>query len=98
MVEAYNAIPEGDQTLLDHCAVLATSDVSVGRLHALTEFPVVTAGRAGGVLKTGVHYRSETRENASMVMLSLIRAVGIVTNSFGADDARATEGLGAIES
>jgi len=98
MVEALNAVPEGDETLLDHCAVLATSDVSLGRTHALDEFPVILAGQAGGALQSGIHYRSETRENASMVMLSLVRSVGIVAASFGGAEAMATEGLEAIES
>lgn len=97
LVEALAAVPEGDETLLDHCAILATSDISLGRTHALDEFPIVIAGRSGGALKNGLHYRSETRENASTVMLSLIRAVGIVASSFGGDEAMATEGLGAIE-
>jgi hypothetical protein len=97
MVEALNAVPEGEETLLDHCSILATSDVSLGRTHALDEFPIVTAGKGGGALKTGIHYRSETRESASHVMLSLIRSMGIVAPSFGDEEARVTEGLGALE-
>jgi hypothetical protein len=97
MVEALAAVPEGDETLLDHCAVLACSDVSLGRTHALDEFPIVLAGKAGGALKTGIHYRSETRESASHVMLSLIRSLGIVAGSFGADDAMVSDGLAGIE-
>ena len=97
MVEALNAVPEGEETLLDHCSILATSDVSLGRTHALDEFPIVTAGKGGGALKTGIHYRSETRESASHVMLSLIRSMGIVAPSFGGEEARVTEGLGALE-
>jgi len=97
MVEALQAVPEGDATLLDHCSILATSDVSLGRTHALDEFPIITAGTGGGRLKTGIHYRSETRENASHVMLSLVRSMGIVASSFGGEDARVTSGLGAIE-
>jgi len=97
LVEALSAIPEGEQTLLDHCIVLATSGVSLGRTHALDEFPILYAGSGGGVLKSGMHYRSETRENASTIMLSFIRAMGILQSEFGVDDARVTESLGEIE-
>lgn len=97
IVEALAAVPEGDATLLEHCAVLATSDVSLGRTHALDEFPIVTAGTAGGFLRSGLHYRSETRESASHVMLSLIRSMGIVAASFGEEDALVTDGLDGIE-
>ena len=97
LVEALSAIPEGDATLLDHCAILGTSDVSLGRVHALDEFPIITAGSCGGALKTGIHYRSETRESASAVMLSIVRAMGINAASFGGDDAMVTEGLSALE-
>ena len=96
-LEALNAIPEGEQTLLDHTLLLACSGVSLGRTHALDEYPILYAGSGGGVFKQGMHYRSETRENASRVMLSCIRAMGILRSEFGTDDAQVTEGLGGIE-
>ena len=43
-IEALRAIPEGDGTLLDHMVLLATSDVSYGRTHALDEFPLLWRG------------------------------------------------------
>jgi len=97
LVEALAAIPEGEQTLLDHTILLASSGVSLGRTHALDEFPILYAGSGGGVLKQGMHYRSETRENASRVMLTIIRALGILRSDYGTDDARVTEGLAEVE-
>jgi hypothetical protein len=96
-VEALEAVPEGDGTLLDNTLMVATSGVSLGRTHALDEFPCVLAGGACGRIKQGFHYRSPTRENASQVMLSLIRAMGISRGEWGADDSATTDGLGAIE-
>ncbi len=97
MYQAMANVPEGDGTLLDHMVVLATSDVSLGRTHGLDEFPILLGGSACGRLQTGLHYRSTTRENASKVGLTLLRAMGLPLESFGLGESRATEGLGAIE-
>jgi hypothetical protein len=96
-VEALRAVPEGDGTLLDNMAVLATSGISLGRTHSLDEFPILTAGSCAGALKTGVHYRAGSPENASKVIVTLMRAMGMLVNEFGEGDTRATDGLGAIE-
>lgn len=96
-IEALRSIPEGDETLLDHMVLLATSDVSYGRTHALDEFPVLLAGGANGRLKTNMHYRSLLGENTSKAMLSIIRAVGINATSFGGEAGEVSDGLGAIE-
>ncbi len=96
-VEGLRSVPEGDGTLLDNCAVLATSGISLGRTHSLDEFPLITAGSCCGALKTNVHYRASAPENASKVILTLMRAMGMLASSFGEGDAEATDGLGAIE-
>ncbi len=95
-VEALANIAEGAGTLLDSCALLGTSDVSLGKTHALDEFPLLIAGSCGGRLKQGIHYRSAA-ENTSHVMLSLVRAVGINAPSFGAEGGYVTTGLSDIE-
>ena len=38
----WNAIPEGDGTLLDNCAIILSSEVSEGRSHSLDEYPLLT--------------------------------------------------------
>jgi hypothetical protein len=97
LLRAMDAVTEGDGTLLDHSAVLATTDVSWGFTHQIDEYPIVIAGSANGRFKQDVHYRSTTRENPSRVMLSLIRAMGIVQASYGDEDRYTEDGLGAIE-
>ena len=89
--------PEGDGTLLDNMAVLATSGISLGRTHSLDEFPLLTAGSCCGALKTNVHYRASSPENASKVILTMMRAMGMLVNSFGEGDAETTDTLSAIE-
>ncbi len=95
-VEALANVQEGAGTLLDSCALLGTSDISLGKTHALDEFPILIAGSCGGRLRQGIHYRSAA-ENTSRVMLSLIRAAGVNAASFGAEGGRVEDGLSAIE-
>jgi hypothetical protein len=97
MIDALSRVPEGDATLLDHCALLATSDVSYGRTHSIDEFPIILAGTANGSLRQGVHYRSTSRENASKVHLTIMRALGISAASFGHGAASTSDTLPALE-
>ena len=98
LLKALDGIQEGDSTLLDRCAVVCTSDVSLGQTHSLEDMPFVIAGSAGGRLRTGHHYRSPTRENIGKAMLSTIRAVGVSAESFGNKDGEAFSGISALES
>lgn len=52
-VKALAAVPEGNGTLLDNCLVLAHSDTSWAKIHAVQGIPMMTAGRAAGRIKTG---------------------------------------------
>ncbi len=96
-LDALRAVPEGDGTLLDHCALLCSSDVSLGRLHALDEFPTMIAGGANGALRAGIHVRSEVGASAAAIPLTLMRAVGVRAASFGEDDCTETESIGELE-
>ena len=96
-LEALKAIPEGDGTLLDNCVILGTTDVSYARTHQIDEYPILLAGSAGGTLNSGIHYRSETKENASHVPFSILRALGIQVASYGKDEGYVTKGLAEIE-
>lgn len=96
-IQKLKSVPEGDGTLLDHCAVLCTTDVSRGRTHALDEFPIIIAGTASGALKSGILYRSDAQENSSQVLFSLMNAMDIPTTSFGYEEGLVEKGLSAIE-
>jgi len=96
-LEALRAVPEGGGTLLDSCAILATTDVSYGRTHQIDEYPIIIAGRCGGTLKPGVHHRSEVKENASRVPLTLMQVMGTGATEFGEGNARVDAGLSEIE-
>jgi hypothetical protein len=89
-VQALRAVPEGAGKLLDSCGILATTDIAEGATHSVKDLPMIVVGRAGG-LRSGIHYRSATGENAIRVPLTIARAVGaplaehgMVTDSLGA--------------
>lgn len=97
LVQKLDSIPEAEGTLLDNCVVLATSEVSDGRTHSVEDLPIVLAGGGCGRLRTGYHYRSYTAENASKVMLSVVRAMDIDAATYGEGDGEVEDGLPEIE-
>ncbi len=96
-LKALRAVPEGDGTLLDNCVILGTTDVSYARTHQIDEYPMILAGSAGGALRTGFHYRSSTKENASEIPFSILNAMGVLRDSWGEGEGRVTSGVGALE-
>jgi hypothetical protein len=97
MVAQFQSIPEGSGTLLDRCVLLGTTEVSLGKTHNLEEMPILLAGSAGGRIKQGYHYRSESGENSSKVMLSILHALDVPAASFGIDEGLVNTGLRGIE-
>lgn len=90
--------PEGTGNLLDRTAILASSDTAHGREHTINDYPILVAGKAGGALKGGIHYRSTTGENTSTVLYSLYRATtDLPITEFGKGGGRVTSGCKAIE-
>jgi hypothetical protein len=90
------AVPEGSSTLLDHCLVLATSDVSEGRTHSLDEMPVLLLGSGNGRIQNGLHVRY-ARQNSNALGLSVLRALDLAQATFGAGDLAVDDGLTEIE-
>ncbi len=97
LISALANVKEGDGTLLDHMALLATADVSYGRAHSIEEYPILIAGNANGTLKEGIHYRSPASENTSKVLLTLARAMGLTLDAYGEGPGMVTSSLTAVE-
>ena len=83
-VTTLDAIPEGDGTLLDNCLVLALSETSEANTHSVTGLPFMTAGSAGGKVRTGLHV-SGIGESASRVGLTMQQAMGLNVGQWGLD-------------
>ncbi len=90
LVQAMDAIQEGERTLLDRSVVFAFTDHGEARLHSMKNMPVFTAGSAGGRLKTGIHVAAEG-DAATRVGFTLQKAFGVVSNRWGTESNEVTQ-------
>jgi hypothetical protein len=90
-LDRLRSIQEGATNLLENSAILCTTELSEGNVHSNDEFPILVAGRAGGALRGGVHYRSGSRENTTKVLLTLLRAMGDTRASYGVAEGESSE-------
>jgi hypothetical protein len=96
-LERLRDTPEGAGNLLDSCSILCTTELSEGWTHSNDEFPILIAGKGGGRLKGGIHYRSPNQENTSKALLTALRGGGVPLAEFGSEGGHVTEGVSAIE-
>jgi hypothetical protein len=82
-VEAFSKIKEGDGTLLDNMLIYALTDVGFARIHSLDNMPAMTAGRAGGKVKTGLHIKMDGAP-VSRIGYTAQRVLGLDVESWGA--------------
>jgi hypothetical protein len=84
VVAALDAIKEGDGTLLDHSLVLAYTDTSNAKLHAVDGIPMLLAGSANGRLKTGIHCAG-VGSTVARVGLTIQQAMGLSIDRWGTE-------------
>lgn len=94
-VSALRTVREGAGTLLDHCAVVGTTDTSYAKAHLLENYPILIAGGCNGALRQGIHYKSHG-ENSSRVMLTLMQAMDVRVTDFGVGPGRVTDPITGI--
>ncbi len=81
-LDALDGIPEGDGTLLDNCLVLAHSDCSIAKAHAVEGIPAMVAGNAGGQVRTGYHLAGRG-DPISRLGLTVQQAMGVQVEKWG---------------
>lgn len=91
------ALPEGVGTVLDNSLVYVTSCTSWGKVHATDEWPVLLAGKAGGVLKGNQHLRYPG-QNLSSVLLTIANIFGANLTSLGLGPGMTTAELTGLRS
>jgi len=96
LIKRLSEMKEGASTVLDNSAIMGYSEVAQGNNHSRQDIPLIVAGRAGGMLRTGVHHKG-SRESATKVHLTMARAVGLDWDSFGEDENRVTSTISQIE-
>jgi hypothetical protein len=81
------AMPEGDQTVLDHSCLLFLSNMWSGSAHDSSKLPLVTVGSLGGSLETGrvLDYADRGDENRKLcsLYLSLMNRMDVPVDKFG---------------
>jgi hypothetical protein len=82
LVAALDAVKEGNGTLLDHSLVLAYTDTSNAKLHAIDGIPMFLVGSASGKLRTGQHIAGNS-ETVSRVGLTVQQAMGLNVDHWG---------------
>jgi hypothetical protein len=80
-----DAVREGDKTLLDRMAVLAYTDSGYAKNHTTDNIPMLTAGGAGGRMKTGIHFAAAKSDPVTRVSLTVQQALGLPVSSFGSE-------------
>lgn len=81
-LDEIDKIPEGDGTLLDNCMVLAHSDCSIAKAHAVEGIPAMVAGNAGGKVRTGYHIAGKG-DSIARLGLTAQQAMGVQIERWG---------------
>jgi hypothetical protein len=81
-VSALDAVKEGGRTLLDNTLVFAHSETEFAKFHTIDNIPMMTAGSAGGRLKTGI-YVDGIGTPVSRVGLTLQQVMGVPLDKWG---------------
>ncbi len=92
---ALDSIKEGDATLLDRCLIFLTTDVGLAMNHGLENVPMFTAGKAGGRMKTGIHY-SAKGDPVTRVGLTLQQVMGAPASVWGKDGNRTAQTISEV--
>ena len=82
-LDKLKATPDGDGSLLDHSAILFGSCISNSNTHNHNPLPVLTAGSAGGRLKTGQHLKFAEATPMANLLVNIAHAVDISVDSIG---------------
>jgi hypothetical protein len=94
-VNALDQIKEGDRTLLDNTLVLAHSETEFAKFHTIDNIPIMTAGGAGGKMKTGI-YVDGAGTPVSRVGLTLQQVMGVPLDRWGAKSMETNKTIGEV--
>lgn len=92
-VKALDSVKEGDRTLLDNTLVFAHSETEFAKFHTIDNIPMMTAGSAGGRIKTG-RYVDGGATPVSRVGLTLQQVMGVSVDRWGAKSMETNKAIG----
>ena len=93
LVARLKAVPEGEGSLLDQCALFFSSEIADGNSHQHESLPILLAGGGGGAINPGRHVVYDKLPVANL-FLSMLRMVGVEDEHFG-DSSGTLDGLSA---
>lgn len=94
-VSALDKVQEGDRTLLDNSLIFAHSETEFAKFHTIDNIPMMTAGSAGGRMKTGIYVDGEGTP-VSRVGLTLQQIMGVSVDRWGSKSMETSKSLGEI--
>jgi len=92
LLQRFRDTPDGAGNLLDNTAIYVTSCVGLPWDHRMDDYPMLIAGKAGGLLKGDLHHRS-AGDNTSKVPFTLLQMFGSPMTSFGAAEGLVDTGI-----
>ena len=81
-IKLMDSFKEGDSTLLDQSFVVMNTDNGLAFTHGLTNLPTFTAGKAGGLVKTGLHLNMNNDPSTRMG-LTAMQVFKVPVSKFG---------------
>ncbi len=94
-VDAFSKMREGDGSLLDNTLIFANSDTSYARIHLNDNIPMMTAGKAGGRIKTGIHVDGGGNP-ITRVGFTAMQVMGLPLESWGTGSLRTSKAISEI--
>ena len=95
MLDEFANIREGDGTLLDNVLIVAQTDTSDAKTHSVIGIPVITVGRAGGRIKTGLHINGNASP-ISRIGLTIMQLLDVSIAEWGTQSLRTSSPISAI--
>jgi hypothetical protein len=77
------SVKEGEGTLLDNCMIAYGSAIGDGNRHNHDDLPVLLAGRGGGTLKPGRHFRVPSETPINNLWLAMLERMGVAAKQLG---------------
>lgn len=94
-IEIFAGIKEGDGTLLDNTLIYAGSETSFARIHSVDNMPVMTIGRAGGRIRTGLHVVGNG-DPTTRIAFTAMQVMGMPIDAWGTKSLRVSKPISEI--
>ncbi len=88
--KTFEAVKEGDGNLLDRMLIMYSTDGGYARTHSTENIPMMTIGKAGGRVKTGLHI-SAKGDTASRFGLTVMQSIGVPIGTWGTESNRTSK-------